>query len=155
MSELASSQTTDAPGNIGALTGIDPKSVLQRYLDGENSVQIAEGLGITKQRLSFWLLKNAEQEWKDVQVAKAIEQYDEALDELNVAKEGRDAIDLAYVREKLKSAQWQLERVCRRIYGQDAPPAGTSAVQINIGIRAAQQCSTDSESVTAEIISKP
>jgi len=125
----------------GGLANADPKAVLQRYLDGENSVQIAESLGITKQRLSFWLIKHSEQEWKDVQVTKAVELYEQALEELNVAKDRRDAVDLAYVREKLRSAQWQLERVCRRIYGQDAPPAGATAVQINIGIRpdAAQQ----------------
>ena len=41
-------------------------------------------------------------------------------------------------RERLKSAQWDLERVCRRIYGQDAPAAG-GRVSINISLDAAQQ----------------
>ena len=44
-------------------------------------------------------------------------------------------LDLTRAREQLRSAQWDLERVCRRIYGQDQPPAGMNAVQININLR--------------------
>ena len=133
--------TALANQKAGTLEGIDPKSVLQRYLDGENSTQIAETLNVTKQGLSYWLLKHAEQEWKDAQVVKAISIYENAQEELNVRKEARDPLDLAYARENLKSAQWQLERVCRRIYGQDAPPTSGAGVIINIGINrdAAQQ----------------
>lgn len=125
------------PDSLIPQTGIattNPQAVMQRYLDGEDSVQIAESLGITRQRLSFWLLKHAEQEWKDVQVVKAIDLYDKALAELSVKKSERDPVDLAYARENLRSAQWSLERVCRRIYGQDQPIGPASNVQINIGI---------------------
>ena len=48
------------------------------------------------------------------------------------------ALTLARLRAceaQLRAAQWDLERVCRRIYGQDAPPAGSAAVQININLR--------------------
>ena len=47
-----------------------------------------------------------------------------------------NGVDLARARESLRSAQWDLERVCRRIYGQDAPPNAAQAVQININLRA-------------------
>jgi hypothetical protein len=44
-------------------------------------------------------------------------------------------LSLSRARERLKAAQWDLERVCRRIYGQDAPPQGVNAVQININLK--------------------
>ena len=57
---------------------------------------------------------------------------DDAENELDGAT---NALDITRARERLRAAQWDLERVCRRIYGQDAPPAGVNAVQININLR--------------------
>ena len=42
-------------------------------------------------------------------------------------------------RERLKAAQWELERLCRRLYGQDSVPADRlPAVRININLAAQQ-----------------
>ena len=48
----------------------------------------------------------------------------------------RDALELNKAQAKLKSAQWDLERVCRRIYGDSAPdePTGKVNIVLNIGI---------------------
>jgi len=78
------------------------------------------------------MLKHAESEWKDAQVVKAMKRKEDAEDLLETAT---NALDLTRARELLRSAQWDLERVCRRIYGQDAPPQGVNAVQININLR--------------------
>jgi hypothetical protein len=43
-------------------------------------------------------------------------------------------LDLARAREQLRGAQWDLERVCRRIYGQDVAQVA-QAVQVNINLR--------------------
>lgn len=116
---------------IGKLAGLDPKDILERYLNGENSVQIAQTLGVTKQALSLWLVTKGEDDWKAAQLIKAIERKDKAEELIDTAS---TMLDLTRGREMLKSAQWDLERVCRRIYGQDVP-AVSSAVQININLR--------------------
>lgn len=117
---------------VAPLRNVKPEDVLERYLAGENSPEIAKSLGVTKQALSFWLLNKAENEWKSAQLVRALERKDKA--EL-LMESADNALDLARAREQLKSAQWDLERVCRRIYGQDQPPAGAGAVQININLR--------------------
>ena len=114
------------------LANVDPKSVLERYLAEETSAQIASSLGVTVSALSLFLIKHAEDDWKSSQLIKALKRKEEADTELDTAS---NALDIARARERLKSAQWDLERVCRRIYGQDQPASGHAAVQINIGIR--------------------
>ena len=127
------------------LKDADPKTILARYLSDETTESIAKDYGVTRQALGQFLYKTAEADWKEAQVARAIarkESADDTLDAIgskieNADKEDRDrlALSLAHAKERLKSAQWDLERVCRRIYGQDAPPASVIPIQINIGIR--------------------
>ena len=119
-------------GQLAPLKDIDPKDVLRRYLSDETGAQIAASLGVTRAALSLHMLKHAESEWKDAQVVKAMKRKEDAEDLLETAT---NALDLTRARELLRSAQWDLERVCRRIYGQDAPPQGANAVQININLR--------------------
>lgn len=119
-------------GQLAPLKSVDPKDVLDRYLAGETGPQIAQTLGVTKQALSHWLSNVAEAEWKSAQFVKAFNRKEEAEDLIDTAT---NPLDLARAREKLRSAQWDLERVCRRIYGQDAPPSVGQAIQININLR--------------------
>ena len=114
------------------LKDVDPKDILQRYLNEESGPEIAKSYGVTRAALSLHMLKHAEEQWKDAQVVKAIRRKENAEDLLETAE---NALELTRAREQLRAAQWDLERVCRRIYGQDAPPAGTNAVQININLR--------------------
>ena len=121
-------------GQLVPLKDVDPKTILQRYLSDESTKDIALSYGVTSQALSGFLLRTAEQEWKNAQVARAIARKEAAEDQLDSNKP-LDALGIARARERLRAAQWDLERVCRRIYGQDAPPAGVNAVQININLR--------------------
>ena len=118
-------------GQLAPLKDVDPKAVLDRYLAEENSDSIAKSYGVTRAALSLFMLKNAEAEWKDAQLTKALIRKERAEDLMEKAD---NALDLTRAREQLRSAQWELERVCRRIYGQDAPTAA-QAVQINISLR--------------------
>lgn len=128
-----------------AVSKLDPKDVLDQYLNGKTTPQIAAEHGISRQALNAWLRRTDLESWQSAQTALAEEEVDKAKDyraqiqqRLETAdKEERDrlTIALACARDAEKSAQWRLERVCRRIYGQDAPPAGTNAVQININLR--------------------
>lgn len=119
-------------GQLAPLSKVDPQDILDRYLKGETGPQIAESLGVTKQALSYFLIEKAETQWKSAQLVKALNRKEAAEEIIETAS---NPLDLARGREMLKAAQWDLERVCRRIYGQDAPPAGTNAVQININLR--------------------
>ena len=127
------------------LVGVDPKDIIQRYLSDESTKDIAASYGVTRQALGKFLLQSSESEWKEAQVARAIARKESAEDDLeaitiakiNAAdKEERErlALTVSLARERLKSAQWDLERVCRRIYGQDAP-AAAQAVQVVINLR--------------------
>jgi hypothetical protein len=94
----------------------NPLVILQRYLSDESTEAIAASYGVTRQGLGQFLLRHAEEDWKEAQVARAIARKEKAEDDLEAAK---DPLALAKARELLKAAQWDLERTCRRIYGED------------------------------------
>lgn len=119
-------------GRLAPLNGADPKTILDRYLSDESTKDIAATYNVTRQALGQFLMKHAEEQWKDAQVARAIARKESAEDDLETAA---DALSLARARERLRAAQWDLERVYRRIYGQDVPVNGNAAVQININLR--------------------
>lgn len=119
-------------GALAPLKAADPKDVLNRILNEQSTKEIAASFGVTRSALNQWLLNVAEDDWKAAQVIRAYKRKEDAEDELDGAA---DALSLARARERLRAAQWDLERVCRRIYGQDQPPAGLQPIQINIGIR--------------------
>jgi predicted DNA-binding protein YlxM (UPF0122 family) len=131
--------------NLPALRDTDPKAILQRYLSDESTKEIAKCYGVTRQALGQYLLKHAESEWKEAQVARAIarkEQAEDDMESIGLRIEGADkderdrlTLTLSLARERLKAAQWDLERVCRRIYGQDVSPdqLGRISITLNIG----------------------
>lgn len=123
-------------GQLNPLKNVKPEDILARYLAEETSTEIAKSLGVTKAALSYFMLKHAENEWKDAQVVKALTRKELAEQRLETAD---NPLDLARGRELLKAAQWDLERVCRRIYGQDAPPAHASlSISLNFGTERGQ-----------------
>ncbi len=107
------------------------QSVLDRALNGERQVDIAQDLGVHQTRLSQLLLKYAEEDWKSVQIARAVAALDRCEEQIETAP---DMLSLARAREAAKSAQWKLERLHRRLFGQDQQVSSGGQVQINIGI---------------------
>ena len=107
------------------------RSVIARYLTGERVEDLAKEYGCSRWTLNQALVTHAEEAWRDAQCARAVARLADAEDMLDNA---RDAFDLAKGREILKSAQWQLERVYRRIYGTDNPNLNQPAIHISIGI---------------------
>jgi hypothetical protein len=105
-------------------------------LTDETVREIAASYGVTRAALSSWLLRVAEDDWKEAQVARALARKESAEDAMVSAQ---NALDLARARELLKAAQWDLERVCRRIYGSDVPPDLASRISITINTVAAEQ----------------
>ena len=111
------------------LVGVDINQILTRYLNGETSTQIAKSLNCTRQGLGYFLRENAEEDWKNAQVIQAIERKEQAEDELGNAN---DSLSLARARERLRSAQWELERVCNRIFGQKQEVSMTVDIRIQV-----------------------
>ena len=101
--------------------------ILKRYEHGEGIEAIAKDLGITPPAIYRYLARHAQEEWKEYQAANALHAYQVAEDELKTATDG---VTLSRARELVKSQQWKLERVLRKIYGQDAPSVN---IQINLG----------------------
>jgi hypothetical protein len=133
-------------GALNPLKAANPNEVLQRVLSEESTKDIAASFGVTRSALNYWLIEHCDKEWKAAQYIRAAKRKEDAEDEMDTAS---DAFTLARAREKLRAAQWDLERVCRRIYGQDAPPS-VAAVQINIGIRKDRDAAHQ-EPVTVEL----
>ena len=109
-------KAVERPGKLeqGKLANLNVQPILERYIAGATSTEIAKDLGVTRQGLAWWMRKHAEEDWKEAQVIQAVERKEKAESELESAT---DALSLARGREQLRSAQWDLERVCSRIFG--------------------------------------
>jgi hypothetical protein len=150
--------------NLPALRETDPKLILQRYLSDESTKDIAASFGVTRQALGKYLLSVAESEWREAQVARAIARKESAEDNLDAIetkiegadKDERDRLTLrvSLARERLKSAQWDLERVCRRIYGQDVTPDQLGRVSITLNIGGKDATNAVQHDVEGEVVSK-
>jgi hypothetical protein len=85
---------------------LDPNTVLQRYLTEETTSQIAASYGVSRKTLTAWLREKQPDQWKRVQIIRALDMKDKGNDGLEVAD---DALSLARSREIVKSAQWELQ----------------------------------------------
>ena len=121
--------------------------VIKRVVNDEKLADIAADLNLSRSALNMALLEFAEDDWKRAQVARAMTRLQNAQIERESAT---DVLTLVRARDAEKSAQWELERTCRRIYGQDQPPAGVNAVQININLRRDQAQAVEVKDITPD-----
>jgi hypothetical protein len=115
----------------GALVHVKPALILQRYLAGELTSDIAKSLGVTRQGLDYHLRTHAEQDWRDAQVILAFERKHVAQEAMDVAN---DVLSLARAREQLKSAQWDLERLLKRLFGPSAEVTGADGGPLQVQV---------------------
>jgi DNA-binding MurR/RpiR family transcriptional regulator len=106
-------------------------TILAHYECGTSIYDLAEKLGVDNATLYRQLVKHRPDEWQEVRGARYHSQIEEAEKSL---KEAADPLAVTRAREQLANARWMLERLQRKIYGQDAGQS-VAAVQINIGIR--------------------
>jgi chromosome segregation ATPase len=139
-------------GPVGALTGVNPQAIIDRYLSDEPTAEIAKSYNITTQRLSQWLIASDEKAWHSAQVARAMAAKDDANDQYQSLKaqigelrgiedqnefERQKAalqLSLSLARERVKSAQWELERLLSRLYGQKQEVTHTHQVTVDAGL---------------------
>jgi len=135
------------------------EGALEKLGQDETLVNVAKHYGISYGLLVTALLEYAEEDWKRLQIARAHNAVNKAatkranisaqLDEWqemekNGEKTPETQLTYARIREQLRlaehderSAQWHLERLQRRIYGQEAQAdnAGRVSITLNIGAR--------------------
>lgn len=107
----------------------DAKAILSRIIAGERTEDIAKGFNVTKEVLSYHLRTKATDDWKEAQVIRDIRRKEEAEDAIDSAT---DMLQLNKAMAKLKSAQWSLERLCSRIFGDIKEPTNERPVIIDI-----------------------
>ena len=103
---------------------LDPDHVLQLYLNTPKTSQIAKELGIRRPTLIRWIREQRPEQWKLVQVIRALTKKEDGDEGI---LEADDALMLARARELVKSAQWDLERLDSSNYG----PKQEVTLQVN------------------------
>lgn len=112
----------------GALANVDPQDIIQRYLADERTPDIAASLGVHRSALNQMLLRDCPDDWRKAQAARAVT----ALDDAKLALESApNSLSLARAREQLRSAQWELERLLRRLYGDHLQVGGDVDVHVH------------------------
>ena len=122
------------------------EQTLARALNDERLEDIAQDFGIPRSTLNYNLIKHASDDWRDVQAARALTGVQEAENELNAACDG---LALARGREKLKAHQWTLEKLLRRLYGDDKAAISINAAG-NVSIAVVSYDSGKNDAIDAD-----
>jgi hypothetical protein len=134
------------------------QEVLSAYEEGREIAEVAPNYDCSDVTLYALLIRDHEEQWKQAQVSRAVaksariaKDLDELRTQLRSAKqEGtetpHDSLSLARIQHQIrlaevqaKRAEWELERVYRRVYGQDHAQDTGGRVSITLNIGAAQQ----------------
>ena len=118
--------------------------VLDRYIGGEQVAAMAGEYGTSDVTIYAILLREHEEAWVDIQRARALARLERAQGDLEVAP---DALSLARAREQVRSAQWELERLLRRLYGQETNVNITIDADLGDRLRRARERTIDAEVV--------
>ena len=121
------------------------KSLVVRLTNGETCAQVADSLGVHQAALNQWLLKYAEDDWRMAQIANALVRVDSADADFSSAS---DMLEIARTREQQISARWKLERLCKRLFGNQPEQisSGTAVnITLNLGAPAPRTIDHDEE----------
>lgn len=121
--------------NLPAPEWFDPKRIIASYLEGKSTDTIAKEIGVKREKLVHQLTKYAPDDWRDAQAIRQIRRMEEAEDAIDEAAKEGDYQKVKANEAKLRSAQWALEKVLNKIYGEVKEKPQTNAVQININLR--------------------
>lgn len=115
-------------------------SVLERYMHGAQIAEIAKEYQTSDVTIYALLLREHEQDWADVQRARALARLESGMKSLEDAP---DALSLGRARELVKSAQWELERLLDRLYGQKSHVTIESVGDLGDRLRRARERTID------------
>ncbi len=119
---------------LAALEG-DASPILARLGAGETTKQIADSYGIALPALYQWLLRNCPEQWASASAGLALARIDKGeaiLDDDNLGTNPKvDGVIVSRARASIASAQWTVERVARKMYG-DTKGNGDVAITVVI-----------------------
>lgn len=118
--------------------------VLDSYIQGAQIADIAHKYETSDVTIYALLLREHEQDWADIQRARALARFATSLHEIAVAP---DALSLGRARELHKSAQWELERLLDRLYGQKNHVTIETVGDLGDKLRRARERTIDGECV--------
>jgi len=104
-----------------ALANVDPDSILAR-LETETAVQIAKDLGINRNALYAWLLRNRPEQWQSLSTAVQLGKLDDSQSKLET-DETLDSVGASRAREVARIAMWQLSKTSK-LYADKSENAG-------------------------------
>lgn len=130
MTLLTSLQRTDK-GTF--TTDLDKAEVaataITRYLNGDDATAIAEHYSITRQRLYQVMSETDPEGWRQAQAARALAEFDRTYEAM---RDASDPLSLARAREMHKSAQWVMERLLRKLYGDTKQDDKSISITVNV-----------------------
>jgi len=94
---------------------LDPEYVLDLYASAPTSAAVARRLNIRRGALVRWIREQRPTEWKAIQIVRAEIRKEDGNEELD---NGVTALDVHRARERVRSGQWDLERLDSSNYGQ-------------------------------------
>lgn len=121
----------------GIPEGLDAEAILEQYLSEKTTSHIAKELGVRRKTLVAWLRATNPKRWKEVQVIRALVRKEDADEDLE--ERCRDALSLARTREKLRSAQFDLERLDSATWGAKQEVTHTTNPVLHIVVSGQQQ----------------
>jgi transposase-like protein len=124
-------------------------AILDHYENGASIYAIAEQLGVHNATLYRNLKKYRLEDWKEIATSRYECEIEEAEKEL---KEAPDNNAVTRARERIASARWRLERLDRRIYGQEREAGSTERISINLYLGAAQTAQDSTQVVDGTVI---
>ena len=122
--------------------------ILAHYENGASIYELAEKLGVNNATLYRSLVKHRQDEWVEVRGARYHAEVEDAEKEMKAAT---DPLAVTRARERLANARWMLERLQRKIYGQDIPVDRAAGISISINLRGkTATIAAHNESVTVD-----
>ena len=112
------------------------RTVLERYIHGEQVSSIAGDYQTSDVTIYALLLREHEGAWADIQKARALARLERETKNLEVAG---DPLSLARARELVRAAQWELERLLNRLYGQKQEMTVTVNTDLGDRLRRARE----------------
>jgi hypothetical protein len=104
--------------------------VLEKYRAGHEIKALAPTYGLSHTSIYELLLKMREEDYRAAQSARSLARLETARSDLEKAL---DPIQINRAEKLIKTYQWDLERLARRLYGQSEQDSA-NVIQINIGI---------------------
>lgn len=118
----------------GALANVDPRTVLQRYAAGEMIEDIARSLGVHETSVYRDLIRDCPDEWVSHQAARSLAAYQEAVLNLDTCPPEAGPVACSLAQARVKTRQWELERLLKRLYGPAVTITGADGGPIQVQI---------------------